>query len=218
MAQAETKQEPISEAVPEPTQEAERRASNAKNLKKMAALYGSAVVAALALYGAAQTWAAATGLLIASITAIAAAVVAGNVLSGIFHEWGHFSGAALAGSKIKIPETPSDLYFFLGFDVKANSTRQALWLTWGGLSGSWLLVVLVALLIPLGSWGGAILLATVFGRAVNASVFEIPVALRTRKSENFRQELKDQLASPGIVQLPGLIAGSFAALTLIAAN
>lgn len=180
---------------------------SAANLKKMAMIYGVATVAALTLFGAAHTWAAASSWALASFTSIMAAFVTGMVLAGIFHEWGHYSGAALSGSTLKVTEQPVDYFFFLNFDVNKNSTRQALWMSWGGLAGSWLLVVSTALLVPLDSWASAVLLATVIGRAINASVFEVPIARRTKQSENFKQELADQLRSPGIVKAPGVIAG-----------
>ena len=185
----------------------ERNAKNSANLKQHARVYGIAAVASLTLFGAAQTWATASGLPIAMATGIAAAVIAGMVLSSILHEWGHYLGAALAGSTIKIADKPSDYFFFLNFNPKANTQRQALSLTWGGLAGSWLLVAGVAALIPLGSWYGAVLLATVAGRAINASVFELPIAWQTLQGNDFKTALKSRLESPGVVSMPGLIAG-----------
>jgi len=180
---------------------------NTANLKKHAAVYGIAAVASLTLFGAAHTWAVSSGWSLAVGTGIAAAFIAGMVLSSIFHEWGHYAGAALSGSKIKIADQPSDYYFFLGFNPKKNSKRQALWMTWGGLSGSWLLVVGVIVLVPMNSWISAVLLATVVGRAVNASYFEMPIAWRTQQGHDFKQALNDRLQSPGTVNTPGLIVG-----------
>ena len=192
----------------------DRDATNLANLKKHGAIYGLAVIASLTLFGAAHTWASSSGWVLATWTGVAAAFAAGMVLSSIFHEWGHYTGAALSGSTIKIADTPSDYYFFLGFNPKANSTRQALWMTWGGLSGSWLLVLGIAALVPLDSAMSAVLLATAAGRAVNASVFEMPIAWRTHHGEDFKTALKERLASPGTVSLPGILAGL--ALMLVA--
>lgn len=185
----------------------DRAAINLTNLKKHGAVYGLAVIASLTLFGAAHTWANSSGWLLATWTGVAAAFAAGMVLSSIFHEWGHYAGAALSGSTIKIADESSDYYFFLGFNPKANSPRQALWMTWGGLSGSWLLVLGVALLVPMDSWMSAVLLATAAGRAVNASVFEMPIAWRTHQGGDFKTALKERLASPGTVNLPGFVAG-----------
>ena len=190
-------------------------AKNTANLKKHAAIYGVAAVASLTLFGAAHTWAASTGWSIALGTGAAAAFIAGMVLSSIFHEWGHYAGAALAGSTIKILDKPSNYYFFLGFNPKKNSKRQALWMTWGGLSGSWLLVLAVFSLVPLSSWISAVLLATVVGRAVNASVFEMPIAWRTQQGADFKQALSARLESPGVVNTPGAVVGLAALLVLI---
>lgn len=191
----------------EATDQLSQSTKNAANLKKLAAIYGVAAVASLTLFGAAHTWAASSGLSIALVTGIAAAFIAGMVLSSIFHEWGHYAGAALSGSTIKIADQPSDYYFFLGFNPKKNSPRQALWMTWGGLTGSWLLVLGVLTLVPLNSWMSAVLLATAVGRAVNASYFEVPIAWRTQQGHDFKQALSDRLESPGTVKTPGLIIG-----------
>ncbi len=191
----------------EATDQASQSTKNTANLKKHAAIYGVAAVASLTLYGAAHTWATSSGLSIALATGVAAAFIAGMVLSSIFHEWGHYAGAALSGSTIKIADAPSDYYFFLGFNPKKNSPRQALWMTWGGLTGSWLLVIGVLTLVPLNSWMSAVLLATAVGRAVNASYFEMPIAWRTQQGDDFKQALNDRLESPGTIKTPGLIVG-----------
>jgi hypothetical protein len=196
----------------EPTQQqseeaANRASKNIENLKKHAAVYGIAAVASLILFGAAHTWATSSGWPVALVAGVAAAFIASMVLSSIFHEWGHYAGAALSGSSIKIADQPSGYFFFLGFNPKANSTRQALWMTWGGLSGSWLLVLAVVLLIPMDSWISAVLLATAIGRAVNASIFEMPIAWRTHQGHDFKETLNARLASPGTVNAPGLIVG-----------
>ena len=185
----------------------ERDAMNQVHLKKHAVLYGLVVVASLSLFGAGHTWASSSGWGLAVVTGVASAFAAATVLSSIFHEWSHYAGAALSGSTIKIADKPSNYYFFLGFNPKANSARQALWMTWGGLSGSWLLVLGVAVLVPMDSWVSAMFLATAAGLAVNASVFEVPIAWRTHRGEDFKTALNERLDSPGVVSVPGVIAG-----------
>ena len=76
-------------------------------------------------------------------------------------------------------------------------------------------MVLFLFLVPMDSWASAVLLATLIGRAVNVSAFEVPVVIRTRRSGEFEKELNAQLESPGIVQMPGLIAGVLALLMLV---
>ena len=180
---------------------------NRENLRAVGTLHGTAVVAALTLFGAAHTWALVSGWPLAVVTSVAAALVAGVIVSSIAHEWGHFSGAALSGSRYKVARKPFNYFFMFNFDMPANSTRQALWMSWGGLTGSWAVVAALLVLVPIDSWGSAALIATVLGQAVNASIFEVPIALRTLRSGEFEQELSARLESPGVVRMPGLILG-----------
>jgi hypothetical protein len=200
------------EGVEKPKSQAQK---NRENLKAVGLIHGTAVVAALTLFGAAHTWASVSGWLLASVTAVAAALVAGIVLSSIAHEWGHFAGTALSGARYRVARKPFNYFFMFSFDMTANSTRQALWLSWGGLAGSWSVFAALLVLVPIDAWGSAALVATVLGQAVNASIFEVPVILRTRESGEFETELNARLESPGVVRMPGLIAGLilFALLT-----
>jgi len=188
---------------------------NRENVRSVGAIHGTAVVAALALFGAAHTWAAVSGWPLATATAVAAAVIGGVVLSSISHEWGHFSGAVLSRSRYKVARKPFNYFFMFNFDMAANSARQAIWMSWGGLAGSWLLLVVLAIGVPLDSLASAALVATVLGQAVNASVFEVPIVLRTRETGDFEQALYDRLDTPGVVKTPGLVVGllAFALLT-----
>lgn len=191
------------------------RAENLKNLKKVGTVHFVAVVAALTLFGAANTWALTSGLALALIVAVAAAYIAGTALSGILHEYGHYSGAVLSGAPHKVLEKPARYFFMFNFDMKNGSTRQALWMSWGGLLGSWLLVVGLFLLLPMDGWASAALVATVLGNAVNASVFEVPVIQQARASGEFEKALYGRLESPGLVKMPGVVVGllAFALLT-----
>ena len=208
--------EASNEPNPEPeTDAAGIRAQNLENLKKVGTVHFVAVVAALTLFGAANAWALSSGLALALVVSVAAAYIAGTVLSGITHEYGHYSGAVLAGSPHKVLEQPVRYFFMFNFDMKEGTTRQALWMSWGGLLGSWLLVVGLFLLLPMDGWASAALIATVLGNAVNASIFELPVIRQTRQTGEFKKTLYSRLESPGLVRMPGLIAGlvAFALLT-----
>jgi len=195
--------------------ESDLRADNLANLKKVGTVHFVAVIAALTLFGAANTWALTSGIALALVVAVAAAYIAGTVLSGIIHEYGHYSGAVLSGAPHKVLKKPARYFFMFNFDMKAGSTRQALWMSWGGVLGSWLLVAALFLLLPMDGWATAALIATVLGNAVNASVFEVPIILKTRKSGEFEKELYGRLESPGLVKMPGIVAGllAFALLT-----
>lgn len=184
----------------------QRRIWNLANLKNVGTIHGVAVVAALAIFGAAHTWAATSGWLLAGAVAIAAAYIAGTAVSAIAHEWGHFSGAVISGANYKVAKKPARYFFMFEFDMQTSSARQALWMSWGGLTGSWLVVALL-LAVPADSWASAVLIGTVAGNAVNASVFELPVIFRTVKSGEFEKELNDRLASPGLAKVPGLVVG-----------
>ena len=192
-----------------------RVSGDAAHLRQMATWHGAAAIAALTLFGAAHTWAAATGLPLAVGNSVAAAFLAGMVLSPLFHEWGHFAGARLSGAVSPVLEKPYRLFFMFRFDMQANDTRQALWRSWGGQVGSGLLAVAILLLVPMDSFASAMLLATAVGVAFNASLFEIPVILRTRAGADFETELNTRLKTVGVRQMPGLVVGliTLAALT-----
>ena len=198
------------------SEEAEKAlAKDRANMKKIGTWHAAAVVAALTLFGAAHTWAQVSDWLLAGLVSIAAAFVAAMVLASIGHEWGHFAGARLSGAVSPVLEKPYRLFFMFRFDMQQNSVSQALALSWGGILASWGLVVLMLLLVPMDSWASAVLVATLLGRAINASVFEVPVVIRTRRTGEFETELNAQLESPGIVKLPGLVVGAVALLLLV---
>ena len=184
-------------------------------LVRMGQRHGAAVVAVLTLFGAAHAWAANTDWLLASLVAPLAAFLAGMVLAPISHEWGHFAGARLSGAVSPVNAQPYRWFFIFNFDARTNSATQALWMSWGGQIGSWLAVLAVLLLVPMDSLVSAVLLATVLGQALNASVFEVPVMLRTRQSQDLETEVNAQLADPGLVQWPGLFVGVATILIIV---
>ena len=178
-------------------------------IKRIGTWHGAAVFAALALFGAANFWAVSSGLVIAHIVAIGNAFVAATALSGIFHEWGHFTGAKVAGSIAPVSKNPVRLYFFFNFDMEQNSVSQFISLSLGGIIANWVLVLLILVAIPITSLAAAALLAVAVARAVNVAFFEVPVVLRVRESEDPSKELNHQLDTYGLRQMPGLIAGAF---------
>ena len=193
----------------------DKRAENFANLKKVGTIHFVAVVAALTLFGAANTWALTSGIALALVVSVAAAYIAGTVLSAIIHEYGHYAGTVLSGAPHKVLRKPARYFFMFNFDMKAGTTRQALWLSWGGVLGSWLLVAALFLLLPMDGWASAALVATALGNAVNASVFEVPVIRKTMETGEFEKALYDRLESPGLVKMPGVVVGllAFALLT-----
>lgn len=178
-------------------------------LKKIGTWHGAAAFAALALFGAAEFWAVSTGLMLAHVVAIGNAFVAATALSGIFHEWGHFTGAKVAGSIAPVLKNPVRLYFFFNFDMTQNSVSQFISLSLGGIIANWVLVLLILLALPISSVAAAVLLAVAVARAVNVAFFEVPVVLRVRESQDPSKELDHQLETYGLRQMPGVIAGAF---------
>lgn len=171
---------------------AEPKLSDWQRLKQVGRYHGLAFLAAITLWGAADSWASQSGLLVAQLIALANAVVAGTVLAILFHEWGHFTGARLAHSYSPIVRKPTNQFMF-GFNFEKNSRRQFLAMSIGGPAGNWLLVVLVFLLAPLTTWSQALLLAVVTARAISVSVFEVPVIVRTLRGGDPQTELNDAL-------------------------
>jgi hypothetical protein len=163
------------------------------NLRQVAALHFVMVMAALTLWGAADAWAVTSGWSLAWAVALANAVVAGFVISSTLHEWGHFAGARMAGSVSPVLDKPVRYFFMFNFSFGKNDTRQFLWMSWGGILVPWALVLLTLLLVPIDNASRALLLATFVTRAVQISMFEVPVVLRTRSGGEPRAELGRQL-------------------------
>lgn len=181
-------------------------------IKRIGSWHGAAALAGLAIWGAADAWATSSGLVLAHIVAIGNAIVVATALSGMIHEWGHFTGAKLMGSIAPVSKMPTRFYFMFNFDMERNSVNQFIGLSLGGIIANWLLVVAIIALIPIHSLAAAALLAVAVAKAVNVSFFEVPVVLRVRESEDPSKELKHQLEAYGLRQTPGLIAGAFAFL------
>lgn len=183
-------------------------------MRRIGAWHASAVLAALTLWGSADFWATGSGLLLAQAVALGNAIVAGVVISSILHEWGHFSGARLAGAISPVFAKPKRFYFMFQFDMEANSADQFIWMSLGGIIANWLFAIAVLILVPLQTLAGAMLAAVAIAQAVNVSVFEVPIVLRTRETQNPQSELDHQLNNAGLRRTPGLIVGALAFLAL----
>ena len=85
------------------------------NLQSVATLHGAGALTALTLFGAGHVWAVNSEWLIAQIVAIGMAVIAGSAVHSIAHEWGHFAGARLSGSKCTVLEKPYKYFFMFNF-------------------------------------------------------------------------------------------------------
>lgn len=179
-----------------PAAVAEREAKqNRANLGKVGPIHLAMVMGAITLWGAADSWAFVTGWGLARVVAVVNAIIAGSVITGVLHEWGHYAGARLAGSNTQVLPEPAGYFFMFNFPFDKNDRRQFLWMSWGGILVPWMLVLATLAWIPIDNASRAMLLAVFVTRAVQVSVFEVPVARRTSDGGEPQAELERQLVS-----------------------
>jgi hypothetical protein len=169
------------------------REKDRANLKNVATIQFVMVMGALTLWGAADAWASTSGWGIAWAAALANAVIAATVIASTLHEWGHFTGARLAGAVSPVLKKPARYFFMFNFPFESNDKRQFLWMSLGGIIVPWLLVLLTPLLLPIDNPSRAMLLAVFVTRAVQVTAFELPVVLRTQSGGDPREELGREL-------------------------
>ena len=145
------------------------------NMKKIGALHFAMLMGALTLWGAGVAWAQTTGWAIAELAAVANAVIAGTVIASTLHEWGHFTGARLAGAPSPVLDAPRNHFFMFDFKMADADVRQFTWMSWGGILVPWVIVLAALNVIPVGLTSGAALIATLVGKATAASHFEVPI-------------------------------------------
>ncbi len=178
-------------------------------LKRIGALHFVMVMGALTLWGAADAWATTSGWGLAQVAALANAVIAGTVIANTLHEWGHFAGARLSGAFAPALEKPVRYFFMFDFSFEKNDRGQFAWMSWGGILVPWALVALVAWLVPIDTASRALLLAVFVTRAVQVSVFEVPVVRRASAGGDPREELGRELTTGfGRSRYVGLAAGA----------
>lgn len=205
----------MSEATMEVTVSAPEKIPDKVRIKRAAKYHGQRAMAYLAVFAAMEAWVLASdGLVIAKLLSIVAAWLAGSYLAGVFHEWGHFTGARLSGSYSPAVRKVTGLFMF-GFSMEKNSPQQFLAMSLGGPTANWLLVLLVALFIPLDNVGGLALLATVFGRAVAVVIFEGPVMYGVLQGGE-PQDMLDRRIETGALDRSGTYGHIIAAATFIA--
>ena len=157
--------------------------TNIKSLKLQAGYHTVALVSAVAMWGASDTWVLASGLSVATLFAVIASIVFGIAISHIFHEWSHFLGAVFSGANYTVKKKPA--YLFFDFDYVDNSPKQFLWMSSGGILGNFVLVFLLWAAIPMDSAGRGMLLATAIAMTVYVAVLEAPVIQRSRTEDDF---------------------------------
>ena len=155
--------------------------------------HGLALLGAITLWGAADAWVQTSDLYVATIISVLNAFAAGSIMSTIFHEWGHFAGARVAGSYSPMVPKVTGAFIF-GFNFKKNTSDQFLSMSLGGPIGNWLLVLLVFTFVPMDSAGRVMLLAVVLANAISVCVFELPIIKRTMDGGDPESELNAGLA------------------------
>ncbi|MBT4161761.1 MAG: hypothetical protein HOC70_08510 [Gammaproteobacteria bacterium] len=191
----------------EDTQEA-RRDRDRVRLKKVALRHGTALLAALTLWGASDYWATGSGLVLAEVVSWFNAVFAGTAIAYLVHEWGHFAGARLSGSVSPVMKEPASFFMF-SFKYEQNSREQFLSMSLGGPIANWSLVILLCFLLPLETWSQALLLATTFAIAVSVSVFEVPVINRVLYGDDPQVIIEQRRNGAGTTPTKvGIVAGA----------
>ncbi|MCY4344476.1 MAG: hypothetical protein OXE83_12980 [Gammaproteobacteria bacterium] len=139
------------------------------------------ILAGLALFGGAEAWAAASGLLLAQVVAVGNALVAGWVITNVLHEWGHYAGAKLARAAAPRVKPPGLSFFRYRFDLEGNSLAQFTAMSLGGNLAHWGVFAAAFLLLPMATATPAQsgFVAATFAFAVFASVIEWPIIVRT---------------------------------------
>ena len=192
----------------------EQRNRDLARLRKVGKKHASIVLAALTIWGAADYWAAGSGILLAEGIALLNALFVGVIIASIAHEWGHFSGARISGSVSPVMKKPVSFFMFT-FKDDINSREQFLAMSMGGPLANWVLVVSLFFLLPLETWSQALLLATTFAVAVSVCVFELPVINSVMYGEHPGETLERRLREIGNTsRISGIVTG--AAIWLLA--
>jgi len=137
--------------------------------------------------------------------AAAWAFVVGLGLSHITHEWCHFLGALVAGSRLTVRTRPHPLFF--DFDYSANNRTQFLWMSAGGLLGNVLLLGMAALCLDRQSVVTTGFLAAVAGQLVYVLILEFPVSLAVRSGAEPLAALTHHFGQGGKLFLRATVAG-----------
>jgi len=137
------------------------------------------LAALLSLFAAAETWATASGLGLASLLSVVDGLLVGVATAGLLHEWGHFAGARLAGGHAPLKPIGSFPTLF-DFDYKNNDSRAFDWMSIGGNAADIAAVLVLFFALPVSTPGQAALVAGAFGFAVFAASVEFPVIRKAR--------------------------------------
>ena len=137
------------------------------------------VFAALALWGGADAWATTSGLAVALVTSVGSALIAGWIIASLMHEWGHYLGAKLSGSKAPRIKSPGLLFFRYNFDLVNNSLGQFTSMSVAGSLAHWGVFAAALLLLPMATLAQTAFISSTFAFAIFASIVEWPIIART---------------------------------------
>ena len=137
------------------------------------------VFAAFALWGGADAWATTSGLAVALVTSVGSALIAGWIIASLMHEWGHYLGAKLSGSKAPRIKAPGLLFFRYNFDLVNNSLGQFTSMSVAGSLAHWGVFAAALLLLPMATLAQTAFISSTFAFAIFASIVEWPIIART---------------------------------------
>lgn len=143
----------------------------------------------LSLFGAADTWARTTGLVLAQCVVVLDGLLIGATSAALLHEWGHFLGARLGGGHSPIKPIASFPQVF-DFDYKNNDAKSFRWMSVGGSVGNWGAVLLFGVALPLGSIGPDALVSGAVAFSVFTSCVEFPVIRKAARGMPGLQALR----------------------------
>lgn len=178
----------------------------ANTLMRQALAHGGIALALSASLVTANSWAQAVNDDIVRYAAATWAFLCGLVFSHIIHEWCHYGGARLARSSLRLKPRIHPLFF--DFDLQANTARQFLWLSLGGLAGNFLLLALLVAYHTNGNIVTTGLLAAVLGQLVFVVMLELPVSLEVMTGKNPLAALTAHFGQGGPLFLRAAMGGA----------
>ena len=152
--------------------------SRKQRLSRLAGIHGLIVLAALAMFAAADSWSVVTGLGIAALLSVITAVLAGVAIATLVHEWFHYLGARYTDARFDIPAKAG--LFVFNWDFSSNSARQFLTMSIAGSIGGVVSVILLCYAVPADSVGRTVLRCAAIASVIYASLIEWPVIRRIR--------------------------------------
>jgi peptidoglycan biosynthesis protein MviN/MurJ (putative lipid II flippase) len=93
------------------------------------------------------------------------------------HEWGHLTGAVIAGGRVYAPNNLSALFLF-HFDTRLNSPKQFLSMSVGGFVASIAFFIFLLAVLPLNTLAAIVAVAISIIGLIATAITELPMAWR----------------------------------------